>query len=59
MKNLVEGLIKFRVLIIVIFVVVSLLMAIPLKDSEVDPDVENMLPDHLRIHLKELEEKFG
>ena len=59
MKNLAEGLIKFRVLIIVIFVVVSLLMAIPLKDSEVDPDVENMLPDHLKIHLKELEEKFG
>lgn len=59
MKNFAEGLIKFRGLIIAIFIVVTLIMAIPLKDSEVDPDVENMLPDHLKIHLKELEEKFG
>ena len=59
MKNFADGLIKFRGLIIAIFIVVTLIMAIPLKDSEVDPDVENMLPDHLKIHLKELEEKFG
>ena len=59
MKNFADGLIKFRGLIIAIFIVVTLIMAVPLKDSEVDPDVENMLPDHLKIHLKELEEKFG
>ena len=51
MKNFADGLIKFRGLIIAIFIVVTLIMAVPLKDSEVDPDVENMLPDHLKIHL--------
>ena len=59
MKNFADRLIKFRFLIIVLFILVSLAMAIPLKDSEVDPDVENMLPDYLKVHLEELEEKFG
>ncbi|MBR6245491.1 RND family transporter [bacterium] len=59
MKNLAEFVIKYRIGIIVFFVVLTLVMAIPLKDSAVDPDVENMLPDHLKVHLKELEEKFG
>ena len=59
MKNLADSVIKFRKLIIALFIVFTLLMAIPLKDSSVDSDVENMLPDHLRVHLKELEEKFG
>lgn len=59
MKKLSEIVIKFRWIIIFIFVLLTLLMAIPLKDSAVDPDVENMLPDHMSIHLKELEEKFG
>ena len=59
MKNLADSVVKFRVLIVIVFVVFTLLMAIPLKDSSVDPDVENMLPDYLKIHLKELEEKFG
>ena len=59
MKNLAEFVIKYRIGIIAFFVVITILMAIPLKDSAVDPDVENMLPDHLQIHLKELEEKFG
>ena len=59
MKNLAEFVIKYRIGIIAFFVIITLVMAIPLKDSAVDPDVENMLPDHLRVHLKELEEKFG
>ena len=59
MKNLADSVIKFRGLIISLFIIFTILMAIPLKDSSVDPDVENMLPDHLRVHLKELEEKFG
>ena len=59
MKNLADSVIKFRVLIITVFIIFTILMVIPLKDSSVDPDVENMLPDHLRVHLKELEEKFG
>ncbi|MGI6393225.1 MAG: efflux RND transporter permease subunit [bacterium] len=59
MNKLSEMVIKFRWYIIVAFVSITLLMAIPLKDSAVDPDVENMLPDYMSIHLKELEEKFG
>lgn len=59
MKNLAEFVIKYRIGIIAFFVIITLVMAIPLKDSAVDPDVENMLPDHLKVHLKELEEKFG
>ena len=34
-------------------------MVIPLKDSAVDPDVENMLPPEMSVHLKELEKRFG
>ena len=59
MKNLAEFVIKYRIGIIAFFVIITLAMAIPLKDSAVDPDVENMLPDHFKVHLKELEEKFG
>jgi len=59
MKKLSEIVTKFRWIIIFIFILITLLMAIPLKDSAVDPDVENMLPDHMSIHLRELEEKFG
>jgi predicted RND superfamily exporter protein len=59
MNRLSELVIRFRWFTIVIFSVITLLMAIPLKDSAVDPDVENMLPEHMSVHLKELEEKFG
>jgi len=59
MNKLPELVIRSRWFIIIFFIVITLLMAIPLKDSAVDPDVENMLPDNMSIHLKELEEKFG
>ncbi|HQI04204.1 MAG TPA: MMPL family transporter [bacterium] len=59
MVKLSELVVKYRWFVIIIFSVVTLLMAIPLKDSAVDPDVENMLPEYMSVHLKELEEKFG
>lgn len=59
MKKISELVLKLRWVIIFLFVIATVLMAIPLKDSAVDPDVENMLPDYMSVHLKELEEKFG
>ncbi len=54
-----DFLIRYRWLIIIFFVAVTFLTAIPLKNSEVDPDVENMLPENMRVHIAELEELFG
>ncbi len=59
MKNLSDLVIRFRWPLIIFFVLITVLMAIPLKDSAVDPDVENMLPEEMSAHLKELEERFG
>ncbi len=59
MSKLSVFVIRFRWTVILFFLILPLLMAIPLKDSRVDPDVENMLPENMRIHLTELEEKFG
>ena len=59
MEKLSGLVIRFRWLIIILFVLITVLMAIPLKDSAVDPDVENMLPEEMRVHLKELEKRFG
>jgi len=58
-KTLSDYLIHLRWPIIVIFILITVLMAIPLKDSAVDPDVENMLPPEMSVHLKELEKRFG
>jgi len=51
--------VRYRWQIVILFILISLLALIPLKDSQVDPDVENMLPPEMRVHLTELEEKFG
>lgn len=59
MKNFSDLVIRFRWMIILFFLLVTILMAVPLKDSAVDPDVENMLPEKMSVHLKELEERFG
>jgi uncharacterized protein len=52
-------LIKFRLPVIIFFVTITILTSIPLKNSEVDPDVENMLPENMRAHIAELEKQFG
>jgi len=54
-----EIVIKYRWIVIAIFVLITAALAIPLKDSAVDPDVENMLPPEMGVHLKELEKRFG
>jgi len=54
-----EIVIKYRWIVIAIFVLITAVLAIPLKDSAVDPDVENMLPPEMGVHLKELEKRFG
>ncbi|HDT11679.1 MAG TPA: RND family transporter, partial [bacterium] len=59
MNKLSIDLIRFRWPVIIFFPVITFLLIIPLKNSQVDPDVENMLPENMRIHLTELEEKFG
>ena len=59
MEKLSGLVIRFRWTIIILFVLITVFMAIPLKDSAVDPDVENMLPDEMSEHLKELEKRFG
>lgn len=59
MEKLSDLIIRFRWLIIIFFILITVLMVIPLKDSAVDPDVENMLPPEMSVHLKELEKRFG
>ncbi|HNW82007.1 MAG TPA: MMPL family transporter [bacterium] len=59
MQRMSEIVIKYRWIVIAIFVLITAVLAIPLKDSAVDPDVENMLPPEMGVHLKELEKRFG
>ncbi|HPS28866.1 MAG TPA: MMPL family transporter [bacterium] len=59
MQRMSEIVIKYRWIVIAIFVLITAALAIPLKDSAVDPDVENMLPPEMGVHLKELEKRFG
>lgn len=59
MQRMSELVIKYRWIVIAIFVLITAVLAIPLKDSAVDPDVENMLPPEMGVHLKELEKRFG
>lgn len=59
MHRMSELVIKYRWIVIIFFVLITIAFAIPLKDTAVDPDVENMLPPEMGVHLKELEKRFG
>lgn len=59
MQKISEIVIKYRWGVILFFTLITIALAIPLKNTTVDPDVENMLPPEMGVHLKELEKRFG
>ncbi len=61
MDGVARFVIRFRRWIIALFIVLTVLFAIPLRNAQIDSDVQNILPPDMpeQIHLKELEKEFG
>lgn len=56
-----KNVVRFRWPIIIIFVVISALVGLQLKNAEVDPEVKHQLPPDMRarIHIDQIEKIFG
>ena len=61
MERFADFVIRFRWSIILFFILFTALFAIPLKDTQIDSDVQNMLPPDMieQVQLKEIEKEFG
>ncbi|HUU03377.1 MAG TPA: MMPL family transporter [Myxococcota bacterium] len=56
-----QAVIRFRWPVIIVFLAVSALFGLQLKNAEVDPEVKNQLPPDMRarIHIDQIEKIFG
>lgn len=61
MKTIADKIIKFRWLIIVVFVVITAIFALQIPKAEISPNVKSMLPHDIesRINTEKIDELFG